>query len=59
VESIGNVRCRESSGYYFAREFFTHEKSDILKALEKVGTTKAENIVAADLVRNIQVFVTR
>ena len=32
------------------------KKSDILKALEKVGTTKAENIVAADLVRNIQVF---
>ena len=32
------------------------KKSDILKALEKVGTTKAENIVAAELVRNIQVF---
>ena len=32
------------------------KKADIQKALEKVSTTKAENIVAAGLVRNIQVF---
>ena len=32
------------------------KKTDIQKALEKVSTTKAENIVSAGLVRNIQVF---
>ena len=32
------------------------KKSEIQKALEKVSTAQAENIVAAGLVRNIQVF---
>ena len=32
------------------------KKGDILKALESVGNSKESNIVAADLVRNIQIF---
>jgi ATP-binding protein involved in chromosome partitioning len=32
------------------------KKSDILKALEKVGTSTAPNIVSGGLVRNIQIF---
>lgn len=32
------------------------KKSDILKALEKVGTSTAPNIVSGGLIRNIQIF---
>ena len=32
------------------------KKSDILKALEKVGTSTESNIVSGGLVRNIQIF---
>ena len=32
------------------------KKGDILKALESVGNSTESNIVAADLVRNIQIF---
>ena len=32
------------------------KKEDILKALESVGNSTESNIVAADLVRNIQIF---
>ena len=32
------------------------KKRDILKALESVGNSTESNIVAADLIRNIQIF---
>ena len=32
------------------------KKGDILKALESVGNSTESNIVAADLIRNIQIF---
>jgi ATP-binding protein involved in chromosome partitioning len=47
----------EGSGYYFCSSIlFPMKKSDIQSALESVGNSTESNIVAAGLVRNIQVF---